>query len=252
MSELTYWYLNTNERGVPNDERIAIWFDRGLGFTFGEEFGPPLARLSKNDIVFLFRSGTGIIGIGSVLGSWDHQTYTGKSRMLEYSTDVEEYRIRIDWFSDCRDGPLSGNDVIGNTPSQFLESIVKPEFKARAEKLVAKFWRAEPDPNRTYKDGGRGTGQIVRRVNRNARLAKDKIASVPINKRCCECCGQRTQDTYPSEKVIYEVHHRKPFADDDQPRETKLADVAIVCPNCHVAITKLKKTVEQVRNLLKN
>ena len=250
MSEATYWYLNTNERGVPNDGRIAVWFNRGLGFTFGEEFGPPLAKLNSGDFVFLYRSGAGIIAIGTVFEAWNHRTYQGKARILDYSNDIEEFQIRIDWFADFRDGPLNGNDVIGNTPSQFLESIADLTLRSRAIELVANWSLPNPDPSRIYFEGGRRSSRSIRRVHRSSRLARDKIASVPIEELACECCGQRTQDIYPANVLVYEVHHSEPFEDNDEPRETTLEDVEIVCPNCHTAITKMKTTVAKLRLLL--
>lgn len=247
----TFWYLNTNERGQPNDKSIDLWFERGLGFTCDSKYGPPLAKLCSGDIVFMYRSGLGIIGIGTVLESWDGRAHQGKARILEYASDFDEFRIRINWFDDLRSAPLNGNHAIGNTPAQFLESIVDPSFRARAEKLVAGRTKPDANPDRVYPEGGRKTGQTIRRVQRNSQLAKNKIASVPFKDRECECCGDQTQERYPDEVVVYEVHHRVPFKDDDKPRATTLKDVAIVCPNCHSAITKLDVTTETLRKKLR-
>ena len=193
LPDVTYWYLNTNERGHSDDESIDIWFSRGLGFTCDSKFGPPLAKLNVNDIVFMYRSRAGIIGTGTVLESWDGRAYTDKSRLLNYDDDLEEFRIRIDWFADLRGEPLNGNEVIGNSPAQFLESIAEPSFRVRAEKLATGQMQLMPNSERVYKEGGRQSGQSIGRVNRNSRLAKDKIASVPAKDRVCECCGESTQ-----------------------------------------------------------
>jgi predicted HNH restriction endonuclease len=32
------------------------------------------------------------------------------------------------------------------------------------------------------------------------------------------------------------VHHKQQLKDTDQPRETKLSDLAVVCANCHMMI----------------
>jgi 5-methylcytosine-specific restriction protein A len=59
-------------------------------------------------------------------------------------------------------------------------------------------------------------------------------------------------------KDYIECHHLKPLADDDQERETKLEDVAVVCANCHRmihragalrSIKEMKKTVAFMRHL---
>lgn len=53
----------------------------------------------------------------------------------------------------------------------------------------------------------------------------------------CECCGFQTTSAFPFlECDICEVHHRIPLGSVQEAVETRLADLAILCPNCHRAI----------------
>ena len=198
----------------------------------------------------MYQSGVGIVGVGRVLEPWNGKAYWGGDKLLYKGTDFEEFRISIDWCHDLRKQPRNGNEVVGNTPSQFLEQISDPEFIENAKGFLSGLDNVPSGPDRTYNEGGRGSGRMVYKVHRHSRLAKDKLASIPQEDLACECCGLQTQNLYPFEFHVYEVHHRKPFEDDDKPRVTKLGDVAVLCPNCHAAITKSKLTIGQVRKAI--
>lgn len=69
----------------------------------------------------------------------------------------------------------------------------------------------------------------------------------------CEVCGFVTQLTYPELEVdICEVHHCKPLGELEEATESRLQDLAILCPNCHRAIhrTKPMMTVKKFRSRL--
>ena len=56
-----------------------------------------------------------------------------------------------------------------------------------------------------------------------------------------------------SEKCLV-VHHKKQLKDTDQPVETRVSDLAVVCANCHMMIHSNREralTLVQLRKLLK-
>lgn len=68
----------------------------------------------------------------------------------------------------------------------------------------------------------------------------------------CEACGFVAQNAYPLALSgdLCEVHHRYPLGDlGGESRETRLEDLAILCPNCHRAIhqTRPMMTVDEFR-----
>jgi hypothetical protein len=57
----------------------------------------------------------------------------------------------------------------------------------------------------------------------------------------CEACGFAALSAYPGiEADICEVHHRTPLSSTIWPAETKLSDLAVLCPTCHRAIHRTK------------
>jgi hypothetical protein len=75
---------------------------------------------------------------------------------------------------------------------------------------------------------------------RSSRLRKDKLAQFRLahSKLFCELCGEQEAGRYPSisESSIFEVHHRTPLTLSATPIRTTLADLAVLCANCHRAV----------------
>lgn len=66
----------------------------------------------------------------------------------------------------------------------------------------------------------------------------------------CEACGFQTQHLFPGlESEILEAHHRLPLSTFEGAVETKLADLALLCPSCHRATHRTMPilSVEQFR-----
>lgn len=81
------------------------------------------------------------------------------------------------------------------------------------------------------------------RRERKKGLAANKRAAVlkSAGQLACEACGVVPAQRYPGLSAdLCEVHHRTPLADSEQEVETHLADLALMCPNCHRAIHRTK------------
>jgi hypothetical protein len=91
------------------------------------------------------------------------------------------------------------------------------------------------------------------RRERNAALVRAKRAAVrnAASQLQCEACGFVAQETYPDRLSgdLCEVHHRRPLGELSGAAETRLDDLAILCPNCHRAIhqTRPMMRVEDLR-----
>ena len=73
---------------------------------------------------------------------------------------------------------------------------------------------------------------------------------LPDGRLACEACGFTARDAYPNlDGDLCEVHHRRPLSEAVAPVATSLADLAIMCPNCHRAIhrTDPLMSVEEFR-----
>jgi 5-methylcytosine-specific restriction enzyme A len=94
------------------------------------------------------------------------------------------------------------------------------------------------------------------RRERNPALVEAKRAAAidALGRLQCEACGFAAAIAYPGLDVeICEVHHRRPLSDTIEAVQTRLEDLAILCPNCHRAIhqTRPMPTVEDFRNRLR-
>ncbi len=90
------------------------------------------------------------------------------------------------------------------------------------------------------------------RRERDPNLVKAKLAEVreKYGRTVCECCGFDPKDKFPTiDSPIVEVHHRLALAECEGLVQTKLEDLAILCPTCHRAIHRSNcKTVEEFKN----
>lgn len=88
---------------------------------------------------------------------------------------------------------------------------------------------------------------------RSPRLRTDKIDAFRAehgNLRC-EICGHSELGPYPSSfgDKMFEVHHRAPLAHATTPVRTTLADLAVLCANCHRSVHATKSVDENFKCL---
>jgi 5-methylcytosine-specific restriction protein A len=84
---------------------------------------------------------------------------------------------------------------------------------------------------------------------RRRKLTDTKRRGLPI---ACEVCGFDFGQTYGSHGLDYiECHHRTPLHVTGQ-TQTRLADLALLCSNCHRMIHRTKRwlTVEKLKDLV--
>lgn len=96
---------------------------------------------------------------------------------------------------------------------------------------------------------------LVRRRRRNRGLIDLKLrqAQRSNGRITCEVCGMDPVERYgPNASQLCEVHHRTALAAAEISVKTGLADLAILCPNCHRAIHTMVPlpTVENFRRAL--
>ena len=102
-------------------------------------------------------------------------------------------------------------------------------------------------------------GQILTRTHRyrerNTKLVKRKKEKVQKERGtlACEVCGFDFSGTYGERgEGFIECHHTKPVSDLRDGGTTNIADLALVCSNCHRMIHRRRPwlSVESVKNLL--
>ena len=112
-----------------------------------------------------------------------------------------------------------------------------------------------PDVEASVLEGNPRLSRHLRR-ERKFKVVKDKKAAVlrATGRLCCEVCNFDFHATYGEYGMEFcEVHHLTPLSKADGAVKTTLADLAVVCSNCHRIIHKQNPmhTIEYLRKYLK-
>lgn len=110
-----YIFLNTNKNNVPNDHFYMT--SSGIAAAFYDPWKFKIDALRKGDIVFLYESGVGIVGVGKA---------SGDTEILDCGDDIGETHQQklIDYR---KVSPLSAREIkkLTGTNIRFLQTMFK-------------------------------------------------------------------------------------------------------------------------------
>jgi hypothetical protein len=272
-SEVAYWFWNT-DAGTRSDARTCdLWFEHRMAFSGDDwkKYGLPLGRLTINDICLMYQNGMGIVGAGRVREAWDRKPHrTGK--LVYMTSDFPEYRIGIDWYIDCRDAPVD----FAHVPSRFLTRIVKHKKAAMAlvrrlkgrhsqshsvygqdEARVKHRSTAGPKPKSVSRFADESDIEGLRsefRATRTKRSRRLRNRAFDMAGGVCAACRKDFTKCLGGRGIrVLQVHHRQQLSARDTPAVTKLADLVVVCANCHLLLhldSHEALGIQELRNLL--
>jgi hypothetical protein len=98
-----YYVLNTNYANDKQDDEDML--ADGKAAAYYEPWKFSIERLSKGDVVFLYRSGKGIVGVGKANGKLDKLPYHG-----DPAEDEQEYSMKLDAFVQI-DPPVRASEI---------------------------------------------------------------------------------------------------------------------------------------------
>ncbi len=134
---MAYYFINTNANSLGDVSPHNKWIESGFAFTGGSiEYGEKLGRLSRGDICLMYANRIGVVAIGRVHEAWDGRTYTSPIVYVPPYYD-REYRIKVDWYLDLRNDPISPTTlirVLGWNPRFSVQRVRNDE--ARIAELV--------------------------------------------------------------------------------------------------------------------
>jgi hypothetical protein len=208
--------------GFENNSRKALktlesWSDEDV-FHLPDE-------AQKGDRVLWYVGGVlqSFVAIGSTKSEW-HARRDG----------ARQGHQRTEWMDTTKPRRLAPF-VLGDEVSEVC-GLIKPRTSGvvpkHLEKRVLGFLQGKPiDPVERAVEGAATESRSRRR---NPKLREEAIAQA--NNRC-ECCGTdfSTVARGLGTRCLV-VHHKKQLKDYDEPKETKLSDLAVVCANCHMMI----------------
>jgi len=228
------------------------------------------AEISVGDRAFVWRAGSdaGLVASGTIaevpVGASDvkHPEALGDDLWYADSPDLEEKKVGIKLDSIRLyaeegmvartlikdDSLLQGNPII-KMPNATVFRLNEDEHK-RVEEIWSGTYEIKPAVSIIVATEGEVQLKAHRKRERSRFLVKKKLEDFRRNHGSlhCEVCQLSEAMPYPSplSTSIFEVHHIAPLFTAVTPTRTMLADLAIVCANCHRAI---HATIEAEENM---
>lgn len=220
-------YIRWLEQGRPADSPrdVPFWLP---------------TETKKGDRYLLFVGGADQIYVGQ--GRVDSNWRTGRSGgwkgvpLVETSSEL--------MFTES----IPGSDVFAVTGF----GIPRRRQVVDAERAALVWKTARGKPLTRIDRAVEGIVTEARSKSRNAALRKAALARAG---GVCQCCGRnygRVADGLGAHCLV--IHHKKQLKDTDAPTETKLAELAVVCANCHMMVHSDRDkalTITQVRTKLR-
>ncbi len=217
-------------------------------------------EISIGDRAFLWRSGpnAGAIAIGTVVepptpgSAVLHPEALGNDLWRSEEPDPEEAKTGIhldevrlseeDGYvprGAAKDDPDIAKATIITIPNGTVFPLDRQQTKA-LERLWGLSTRGDVVATSPAATEGERTLRAHRRRERSSALRDKKLAEVRAAHGQCVCalCGLDEATRYPPTfgSRIFEVHHLAPLSKAATPVRTTLADLAVLCANCHRAV----------------
>jgi hypothetical protein len=218
--------------------------DGAVSFTHAEMF-PLIARLilaAARDrpgqfvahdalvtMVLADATGASLVVQARAKSAWTDERSAASNMVAWFSQQISVGRSQwVQFFERTRvDGAWAYRPVTSATPSAAPEG----DFSA-----------LEGEPRMFFHLRRERDAQLVRAKREASRNADGELE--------CEACGFVAERVYGAlAGEVCETHHRTPIGDAVESVETRLVDLAILCPNCHRAIHQIRPmpTVEEFR-----
>jgi hypothetical protein len=165
-----------------------------------------------------------------------------------------------------RSGLWKGEEVIYSTPrKRFSEYVSASDVKRETglpiprdalqvpSHLAARVWRVARGLPSTAVDK-RMEGMVTESKSKYRDPALRSAALALADGRCAGCEKNYRRIAGGKGEKCLVVHHKKQLKDTDQPVETRVSDLAVVCANCHMLIHANREkalTIAQLRKLVR-
>jgi hypothetical protein len=118
------FYIINNDN-IPLEHPIfhKAWIEDGYAFTSGEEqYGKKLERLEKDDYLFCYVKGVGVVACGKVTARADGKKY--KHALYENRSEQGEvYKIKVCWYKDLTNSAIPYHRLVGCGPFSVTQTL---------------------------------------------------------------------------------------------------------------------------------
>ncbi len=262
-----FFFFNTDSGSLVGPPRFHKLISGGFAATSGDRsYGEQLGQLAPGDTLLMYEDGTGVVAVGTVQERWDGKSHDDRlyyASAAEVGEQGHEYRIKVDWFLDLSDNPISIGELrerLGYTPRRAVSRIVRSRDEVArmiAERL--------PDESGLFPEeiSADATGIVegakkpiwVNAYERSEAARRKCIEAWGYN---CYICEESLEDLYGPYGADYiHVHHLVPLSDIKAEYVVDpIRDLRPICPNCHAvlhrknpphSIDDLKKAIQARR-----
>lgn len=232
--------------------------------TYGEKF----RNLKEGDILLMYENKIGVVAIGKILEPWDavyypNPLYYTSAELHLFSGAPLEYRIKVNWFLNLSDIPLSLDYIqrrFGSkyTPRGAVSKIDKYrlEIEEMIGNLLETHWilqdATEIIPSDINYSEGKTIQVLVNSFERNHGARRKCIEHYGFR---CQICDFSFEEEYGElGRHFINVHHKIDLSTIGfEYSVDPIKDLIPVCPNCH-SMLHMKKpsyTVDELKGIIK-
>lgn len=241
---MDYYFYNTDARSIkgPPRPRFRVLIVRGFAAIGGDRqrFGKQFLQLKVDDVLLMYEDNVGVVAAGRVRERWDGKSHAERwyyktAEMGGLTGGTYEYRIKIAWFLDLSDNPITPGLLRqrlgspGFVPRGTVRKIAKyrPEIERMIEEL-----RRSPLPTREAIDLS-APDRVETTTYRVLRDTEKALRVKHLHQYECQICGHTIE--LPDGKRYAEAHHIQPLGAPHNGPDV-MGNILCLCPNHHAEL----------------
>lgn len=201
-------------------------------------------KMQVGDVIYV-KEGLMIVGKGIVTGPY---RFDKKDRIQELNGAYWQHQRAVSWSAEFSAVPIK----LGRAQQFVVEELTKEDVK-RVERTARRAFKLRPVSRFADESDIEGIKSelLITKTKRSRRLRNKAFDAA---KGACAVCKQDFTKLLEGRGVrVLQVHHREQLSARDAPAVTKLADLVVVCANCHLLLhldTQKPLSVDELRTLL--
>ncbi len=236
---MQYYFYNTDDEWIIGSPRFHNLINGGFAAVGGDKkkIGEQFRQLKQDDVLMMYENKVGVVAIGRVIEAWDgiqhtQSRYYTPEETARFADGPFEYRIKVEWFRDLSNDPLTPKLIrqsLGFTPRKSIGYY--PNYQEEIENMLGKL-----PPTHPQLPTSMDLSSPERNITTTWRILRDTYMATYIkvlHEYRCQVCGNIIE--LPNGKRYAEAHHIKPLGSPHNGPDVK-GNILCLCPNHHVEL----------------
>ena len=236
---MDYYFYNTDADWIIGPPLFSILIDRGFAAVGGDpqRIGEQFRQLKQDDVLMMYENKVGVVAVGRVREAWDGIQHTQlwyytPDETAEFAAGAFEYRIKVEWFRDLSNDPITPKLILqslGFTPRKSIGYY--PNNQAKIEKMLGELLITPLQMPTTI-----DLSSTERIKTTTYRILRDTFMASYIkdlHEYRCQVCGKTIE--LSNGKRYAEAHHIRPLGIPHNGPDVK-GNILCLCPNHHVEL----------------